>query len=395
MRISTSQIYSTTLSQINNSLTEYMRLNEQSSSQKRINTLSDDAYGAAKVSGLRSEDSCVSSYLENCSVALETLGTADSCLSSVSALITSALETTEQGSTETYNATNLASMAIEIRQCMESIYGITNTKLNDNSIFAGNELEGDAYAGSIGVTLSDGVFDASAVTGVSGTTDSNIWVQFTSAGTIGTDALNALNYRYSKDNGETWTSATLAAGSTTLDFGTCAIELASGTVPEVATAKGEGPGFIIRESYAYTGSSRNMELNISENSPMETTLVGKDIFGGINSSLEDNLFEVLADIAVYMELGKHEGVASCLDKLGACHEVVTAAAASIGAHEIHASYTESHLTLFQEQLTQSISTVEDVDATEILTEISQAEYVYKAVLQTTSNVMGMSLLNYM
>ncbi|MGE4506238.1 MAG: flagellar hook protein, partial [Desulfovibrionaceae bacterium] len=119
MRVSTSQIFSSSLSYINDSLSDLSTLNNMNSTQKRINSPSDDPSGAANVVVLRAEESCLSGYLDACARAYELLSSADTALQSASELIISALETAEQAATETYTDEQLDAMAIEILSNME------------------------------------------------------------------------------------------------------------------------------------------------------------------------------------------------------------------------------------------------------------------------------------
>jgi flagellar hook-associated protein 3 FlgL len=366
------------------------------STQKRINSPSDDPSGAANVVVLRAEESCLSGYLDACARAYELLSSADSALQSASELIISALETAEQAATETYTDEQLDAMAIEILSNMESLYALANTQLGGTSVFAGNDIDNDAYEITLGMTIADDAFSNADVTAITGEIDDMVWVQFDDGGTIG--GTEDLTYRYSTDGGETWTEATLAAGDTVLDLGTCTGEFATGTTVTAADGEAEGAGFVIRETYMYTGSSRNMEVEIAENSSMAVTSVGSEIFGGVDENgdpyPDPNLFETLGDLAAYMIMGDSDAVAESLDKLNECHEQLTTANADIGARMTRAAYAESNQTMMLELVTNSISSEEDADATQLLIELNQAEYVYQAVLQSTADIMSMSLLDY-
>ena len=395
MRISTSQIYANSLRQINSALSDYSLLNQMNSSQKKLMSASDDPWGAAKVVELQSANSQLQAWIENCGFATDMLSSMDSALQDSSEIITSALEVCEQGSTGTYTTAQLRSMAIEVRQYAESLMTAANTELGGDSLFAGNDLAGDAYDIALGVTIDDPSLSASNVGLVTGEVDTSVWVQFDTGGTVGTDALT---YRWSEDGGTTWTSATLAIGDTTLVCGDCSLTLTAGSVVTAADGEGEGAGLIIREAMVYAGSSRNMTMSIAEDSTVETTLVGSEVFGGRDASgdayEEPNLFETLSDLAAYMDIGDTDAVAECLEKLEACQVNLTTANARVGAIETRVTYAESEQSVLSELVDNAISNREDADATQILIELNEAQYVYQAVLSSTADIMQMSILSY-
>jgi flagellar hook-associated protein 3 FlgL len=396
MRISTSHIFSQSLQQMNSALSNVTELNMMNSSQKRINRPSDDPSGTGKVMELSSYDQSLSGYLENCSVSNSYLSLADQSLVQASENISAAMETAEQAATETYTEKQLQMMAEEMESYLDSLLTIANTQMGTDSVFAGNDLESNAYSTSLGVTLPNDSLSNASITSLTGEVDSTLYVRFDSDGDVGTDALD---YRYSTDGGNNWTSATLAAGDTVLDFGTTQAELATGTTVSTADGEGNGTEFIIREAMQYIGSDDAMSVNISESTETDMTTVGSSIFGGIDASTgepypEPNLFETISDCIAYMETGNHEGVAECLEGLRDAHELVEAQAANIGARENKITYTQSSLSLVQQITTASISREEDADATQILVELEQANYVYEAVLNSASKIMNMSLLDY-
>ncbi|MGE4191874.1 MAG: flagellar hook-associated protein FlgL [Pseudodesulfovibrio sp.] len=396
MRISTAQIFSMSLNQMNSALNDVTELTIMNASQKRINAPSDDPSGMGRVVELSGYEKSLSGYIDNCSTVLEQLSTADQVLSTASETITAALELAEQASTETYTEEELQMMALEMEGYLDALYAIANTQLGSDSLFAGDDIGDDAYAMGLGVTQTNDSFSSSDFTSLEGEIEDTVAVRFTSDGVIGTDAIG---YEYSTDNGETWTTATLAAGDTAFAVGDATVELATGTMITAADDDGNGSQFYLREACVYTGSSRAMSVAVSESTSEDMNTVGSSIFGGVDESTgqpydSPNLFETLADCIVYMQTGNYDGVAQCLEDLGDCHETVETGAANLGARENKITYTQTSLSLVKELTANSISSEEDADATQLVVELEQANYVYEAVLSTSSSIMSMSLLDY-
>lgn len=393
MRISTSQIFSQSLNQLNSALNDVTELTMMNASQKRINSPSDDPAGMGRVMELSAYGESLSGYIENCAVADEYLALADEVLVQASEIITAVMEQAEQGATETYTETQLEMMALEMSSYLESLYALANTDQGTDAIFAGNDIEASAYTVGLGVTLPEGTLSNASFTSFTGETDSTIRVRFDSDGEIGTDAVD---YSYSTDNGETWTSATLAAGDTVLDLGTAQADMLAGT--DVTAS--EDDAFMVRQAMVYTGSDTALNVAVSEGSSVDMNTVGSTIFGGVDAATgqaysEPNLFEAISDCIVWLETGDYDAVAESLEDIRTAHEHVETGAANIGAREDKVTYIETSLSLVKEITTNSISREEDADAAQLIIELEQANYVYEAVLSTSSEIMNMSLLNYL
>lgn len=396
MRISTSQIFSQSLQQMSSALSDVSLLNTMTSSQKRINSPSDDPSDMGTIINLRSYNQTLSDYIDTCSTAGEYLDLADQALSQASETMSAVMELAEQASTETYTEEQLQMMALEMESYRDSLLTVANTQTGSDSVFSGDDTLSDAYEIGLGVTLPNSLLSNGSISSLSGEVDSTIAVEFTSTGTIGVDALD---YQYSSDGGETWTTATLAAGDTELDLGTCQVDMTGGTEITPADDDGGGTQFYVREAVMYTGSDTAMSVNISENTSVDMTSVGSTIFGGVDADTGQpystpNLFEVISDCIVYMEAGDADGVAACLDELSDAHSKLETGAANIGAREIQIEYTEQAQSLIKEINTNSISNKEDADAAQLVVELQQANYVYEAVLSSSSDIMKMSLLSY-
>ncbi|MGE4291537.1 MAG: flagellar hook protein [Desulfovibrio sp.] len=396
MRISTSQIYDMSIRNLTTTLSDYVAMNEKNSSLLEVAKASDDPSAMSDILGLRGEASSIQAWLDNCGTASDLLSLADSTLQSATEAVTSCLELAEQGATETYSTEQLSMLAIEAREALENLLEAANAKLGDQAAFAGNDMTSDAYELSLGLTMVDDAVVASNAATITGETDETIWVQFDESGEIGTDELD---YRYSTDGGTTWTSATLAAGDTVLDLGDVTVEFAAGSQATAADDEGEGAGFMVRPAMTYIGSTRNTELSISEGSDVAITTVGSEIFGGLDSSGEayedPNLFETLGDLVAYLETGNYDGAAECLEALDSCQVNLQDKLANVGARETRTAFTEDRLTILADQVTASKSGKEDAEETALLVELAQSKYVYESVLSTTTNLISMSLLDYL
>ncbi|OBQ55165.1 flagellar hook-associated protein FlgL [Halodesulfovibrio spirochaetisodalis] len=398
MRIATSQIYTASLKNLNKSLSNVMTLNMMTTTQKKLNAPSDDPSGAALSMQLRSYSGTLSMYEENCGLSANYLATAGSALQQGSEILTNVSELAEQASTETYTAEQLESMGIELRQNMDSLFQISNTKLGENYLFAGNDIENSAYEKTLGVTIDDPALTHADVVSVDGEAPYTVQIQMLESGTVG--GADDLDYQYSTDGGETWQTATLAAGDTQIVAGDASITLATGTAVVAEDGTGSGTNLYIRPAYEYVGASENLSVAIGENSTLEITSVGSTVFGGTDPATgqpyaEPNLFEIMGDMVAYMETGNHAGVASCIETFTDGYEQLLQRDANIGTRQNTADNTKTAISFTNDRTISQVSFVEDADATQLSVELAQAEAIYETILRTTNSVFQLNLTNYL
>lgn len=398
MRIATSQVYTASLKHMNKALSDVMELQMMTTTQKKLNAPSDDPSGAALSMQLRAYDATLTSYEENCTLGGNYLATADASLQQASETIMSISELAEQAATDTYNQAQMEAMGIEMAGYMDSMFQASNTKMGEMYLFGGNDIENSAYEQALGVTIDDPSMGQADVLAVEGEVESTVYIKATGTGVVG--GATDIPYSYSVDGGKTWTDAVLAAGDTELTAGTCSVTLATGTALTEETGADDGTNLYVRPAYVYAGSSDPLSVAIGENSELEITSVGSSIFGGIDGATgepypDPNLFETMGDLVAYMDTGNADGVASCIEDLNAAYEQLLQETANIGARQNSAQNTATAISITKDRNISQISAVEDADATQLSVEMAQAEYVYEAVLSTTTNVFQLNLLNYL
>jgi flagellar hook-associated protein 3 FlgL len=201
-----------------------------------------------------------------------------------------------------------------------------------------------------------------------------------------------LTYSCSTDNGVTWTQGKTSAVSPAKIF-------AAGGYLELANVPAAGEQYIIHPHRA------EVTLAISDTSDITLNLVGKDVFGGVYQNpatgkkeiVENggNIFEIAGNLIAAAETNDQQGMANALAQLTSARKVVLTNTAIVGGRENRLTLTSSALELRQLAETDRLSSIEDVDLTELLTRIAQQETAYSAVLQSSSIIMQQSLLNYL
>ncbi len=512
MRVTQRGMYSDMISRMNTTLAQLMESNNQSSSQKKINSPSDDPIGTVRVLNGRDTLSSLTQYSENISMAEGWLSLADSTMTSVSTVVTSIKELAEQAATGTLTDDNREQISYELRELFEQLISLANTTYSGNSLFAGQKTDTAAFTEGLWLTTNDDALSDVSFS-ISGDSDSTVLVQFSESGELSTQPA----FRYSTDGGTTWTdgtySATAPTGMARLELGeglyidmdsTATVTASADTddsdgtwlwirptaiyqgddadTSEVDPVSGSGilatsdgtfesnvvvrvdddvdlsvsgapftysystdggltwvegntssviasgaailpvPGGLLKltadssttiaagDQYVIRPRTAYIEVQISSAQTITLNGVGKDIFGGlyadpdsggtleavtIDGSLDANLFEVVGKLVGYLETNNQEGCQECLDALTDSQQTILNYAADVGGRENRLTAAETFLENLQANTEEQISNTEDVDLAALLVKISQQELAYQAVLESSSTIMGLSLMDYL
>jgi len=544
-RVSTQMTYSQSIKYINNKLSSLTELNEQSSSQKRINKPSDDPVGMATVLNLRTALNSMDQYEANVDTAEGWLTTSDSSLTSVTTLLTRLKELAEEGATGTMTAENRTQISYEARQIYQQLISLANTKYQNKSIYAGQNTEENAYTECLWMTSNDASLSTSNSFSIEGASSTTVLVQFlnSNVGTGASSLMSDCDVRYSIDGGTTFldgsitsngngamvismpesgTSITFAKntqvkansmtdtndtsgswmwirpsavynGDDDDDTATTVKSMGAGTSQVTASARGSFTGNAvvridndttmngqIEYSYSYdsglnwvTGNVANADtsassstlsiangglltltsngsnvlkagsqfvitpntaavnIQVSASESIQVNDVGKDIFGGIyqdpqkvldndgerltlsssnasavfstassiynsnGGNATKNLFETVGNLVAFLETNNQQGVSQCLESIKLSQTQITTALASVGGRENRLDTTATILGNLKDSTNSQLSSVEDVDLTKLLTRLSQEETAYQAVLKSSSQIMQLSLMNYL
>lgn len=333
VRITQRTMYGSMVDQMQKNLAAYMESNEQGSTQKKINRPSDDPAGTYRVLMSRDEINATTQYQSNADTATGWLKLADSILGSrVSELFQELEQLAQQASNTEMTAENRKQIGFRVKEIFGSLLNLSNTEFEGKSIFAGHKYDVNAFEQGLALTTWDkdwqSVTDANGVEwkppqyAIEGASESSMMIQFTSDGEVGADALT---YRWSKDGGDTWNDAVLAAGDSTLVADGVRVTLPpksvnNGTVPPTVTgltvkaaATELGPGaengtlLYIRPTAVYQGDDKDPppEMTIMGGQPglasqasgvfKKNVLVRMDTAADLNSAGNDFTYSYSSD----------------------------------------------------------------------------------------------------
>ncbi len=205
------------------------------------------------------------------------------------------------------------------------------------------------------------------------------------------DLSSTIAYSYSTDGGATWVPGNTAGGGV--------LPVPGGTLtltPDGGSAVTAGDQFTIVPEQA------EVRLSISDSGSVAVNNVGKDVFGGLYQATGAdeatpvdgaNLFETMGRLIGALETDDQDTIADCLDALYEAQDVVLQGAADVGAREGRLDSAEAALALRMESDTSLMSGIEDADLTVLMVELTAAETAYRSVVETSSTIMQLSLVN--
>lgn len=146
-------VWRTTTAITNNSMLDYIWSNqakynqtaEEVSTQKKLLNPSDNPADAISVLSVNKELNQQNGYLQNMTMGQNELNVLDNTLASVTTNLQRANDLGVQASNGTMSAENLKNYKSEVDQILNSVVDLSNTKFNDNSIFAGTNVSQTTY----------------------------------------------------------------------------------------------------------------------------------------------------------------------------------------------------------------------------------------------------------
>lgn len=241
-------------------------------------------------------------------------------------------------------------------------------------------------------------YGSSTVTRTSahGSFGKDVRIRLDEAAYPGTDG--TVRFSYSTDNGVTWQTGT---ASTHAGDGKIRLNVPGGYLDVTAKELTEGQQFVVRPQRA------NQGLEIAEGEFLTVTNAGKDIFGGLYTPPDGrgpiaamggsakNIFETVSEFLVWAETGVQSGNQEALANLKAASEGLLTSLAAVGGKEQRADLNLNILENSRYDMEDRVSSIEDVDLTELIARLARQQMSYQSVLQSSSMIMQLSLMNYL
>ncbi|MCD6199317.1 MAG: flagellar hook-associated protein FlgL [Deltaproteobacteria bacterium] len=369
-------------------------LMEKMASQKKINRPSDDPIGMSRILSLRKSKASVEQYNRNIDSGNSWIEITESKLSSVDELLIKAKEIAIAQSTATASAETRSISAVAVQQIIDEMLSLANSKYGDRYLFSGTRMDEEPFSASESEEATIGP----AVAADGNTFDGGVTASGTYSGsenkTYAVKIVDAGSYKVSGDGGKTWGSlkTDLAGGTITLGDG-IDLTFTAGTKPltvnDIFYVNASPPGY-------YNGNGEEFSIEIGKGTFFDYSISGESVFTDPDNVEEKvDIFTVLNDLKSSLEANEPGDIAVQLDNLGKASGQVNENIARCGTRMNRLEIAENNMADLDFNLTKLISNTEDVDISEIATELAMKEIVLKASYAMASKIGNLTILDFL
>jgi len=142
----------------------------------------------------------------------------------------------------------------------------------------------------------------------------------------------------------------------------------------------------------YRGDDKNIDINASSNVRNTMNITGNNVFGG--NGEENNILDTVQRLLWALEQNDSELIGKELPKLKTAIEQVTSLETQVGTRQIRNQFVQKNLEQAKYSSESLLSTIEDTDFSQLITDLKNAQTVYEACLGATGLTSKVSLLNY-
>lgn len=373
----------TTSSQMSNSLVNYMastqgkfnRLSTQLSTNKKINSITDDAVAAKSILSAKREINLYNGYIKNMQSAQYELNAANDTIKSSETKLSRAKDIALMAANGSYSQTEIDAFKQEVDGIIETMKSLANTEYGDTYLFSGTATLQKPYSSEVvqGNTFTkndDGTYTAKDKDG-----KELFKMKAVDDGTG--------KFKWQKTDGTDVTADELVMSTTNINY--------NGTNEPRKILIGEGG---IEEELSIIGSDiygkgtvkTTFSINQETGEPQSTVATDANSEGGLLSSLYE--------LSAALEANDYDGIMHSMSGLDEGVVNLAANKAKIGLagnrFDTLISAYDNNVT----NLTALKSSLEDADISSLVTEWMQSQYALQASYSISSQLMNISIMNY-
>lgn len=371
----------TTSSQMSNSLMNYMattqgkfnKLSTQLGTQKRINSITDDAVAAKSILSAKREINLYNGYIKNMQTAQYELNAANDAIKSSEGRVSRAKDIAMLMANGTYSQTEIDGFKKEVDGIIDTMTSLANTEYGDTYLFSGTATLQKPYSSEVvqGNTFTkndDGTYTAKDKDG-----NELFTMKAVDDGTG--------KYKWQKTDGTDVTADELIMSTTNINY--------NGTDEPKKILIGEGG---IEEELSIIGSdiygkgSVSSSFGIDPETGEPKTTVSSDGESGVLASLYE--------LSAALEANDYDAIKNAMNGLDEGVNNLAANKAKIG---IAGNRFDTLISAYDNNvtnLTSLKSSLEDADITQVVTEWMQSQYALQASYSISAQMMNISIMNY-
>lgn len=290
---------------LNRTKTRYDQAINQSTSGKKLTSLSDNPADMAHVLTLRSKIAQIDQFDRNINSAFGFLNTSESALNQVQNVMHSIVSLAEQGASESVGPDERNTLADKIEEMRDEILNYANSEIMGKYIFAGS---------------------------------------------------------------------------------------ATDTVPFVDSGAPNPPASVNRPNeILYVGNNDDIDVQADFSVTVTTNIPGDEIFTGPNY----NIFSRLADLVENLRNDDTTAIGNDIGNMNEILDQVSLSMSTIGNRTSHLHQIQGMLKSFRSSVQAKMSSLEDADMAEVISNLSREEVGLQATLQAGSRIQRFSLMNYL
>jgi flagellar hook-associated protein 3 FlgL len=390
MRITNAMLFETFLLNLNRLQQDYMRYNEQLSSERRINRPSDDPTGITNMMALDQELVRLTRFGENTTEANRRLEATDSRLNEYTLAMTRTIELTQQAASDPTTGEGRRAIAVEIRSIQDQLKSLADANLADRYLFAGTRTT----RSSIPSVPTGQVYSLSNTLGVSGTgvtggtvVDTTVYQEDIYAIRF-TDAAGSYEV-VNLDDDTTVATGTVAVGAGSISFEGVQVDYNLAALPT------QGDSWFVKPQYVYNGTDSYIELQVDENSKVIQNVPGSDVFGGSSGVPGGTVFDELIDLRMALLRNNTTMIGSELTTVNDRFETVSNQRASVGGRISNLRNYQQRSDQRTADLLVRKAEVENVDLAEVISKLVQTEGGIQAALQSGARLGQLNLFDFL
>lgn len=371
----------TTSSQMSASLMNYMastqgkfnKLSTQLGTQKRINSITDDAVAAKSILSAKREINLYNGYIKNMQTAQYELNAANDAIKSSEGRVSRAKDIAMLMANGTYSQTEIDGFKKEVDGIIDTMTSLANTEYGDTYLFSGTATLQKPYSSEVvqGNTFTkndDGTYTAKDKDG-----NELFKMQAVDDGTG--------KFKWQKTDGTDVTADELVMSTTNINY--------NGTDEPKKILIGEGG---IEEELSIIGSdiygkgSVSSSFGIDPETGEPKTTVSSDGESGVLASLYE--------LSAALDANDYDAIKNSMNGLDEGVNNLAANKAKIG---IAGNRFDTLISAYDNNvtnLTSLKSSLEDADITQVVTEWMQSQYALQASYSISAQMMNISIMNY-
>jgi len=382
MRVTTNTMTDTLVRYLAMQNSQLFKLQQNISSQKRINKPSDDPVGMGKILNYRNNIATVDQYLDNIEQAKSRIEFSEMTLDMVDETLDVIRAISKTEATGTTTSRNIA--ADQVKDLYNQVVDLANSKFGQNFMFSGYQTDTPAYSHTVEIsggtadTINFGLSaDSSNVTLKIQDNNGNVLRTLAPADIgPGSDGINNVVWDGRDDGGNL-----LADGL--YIFTVEAFNASNDPVADYAV---------------YNGDDGSVTYILGEGTRLSLDADGRNIFSPENpdgTPAGINIFEVLADLIYALENDDTSAIADQTKLLDRAHTQISEIRAANSPRMYQLETTEEFWSNYKPKLQELLAKTEEVDLNEAVMQLKNIELAYQTTLATAARIIQPSLLNFL